>query len=336
MCCLEKAVRRFCGFVGVLCCSALLTSDASAEIITFGSGVNSFGIDFVEIGDPGNVADTAGEPNPAGSVDYTYRISKYEISRDMVIKATSEGSLLISLGDLSLNGGNGLDRPATGITWYEAAIFTNWLNTSKGLAPAYKFNGNVFETWSPGDVGYDADNPFRNSLATYVIPSVDEWYKAAYFDPINNVYYDYALGSNTPPTPVASGTDPGTAVYNFASIGPADVFDAGGLSPYGVMGLGGNVTEWNETAFDLVNNSASEDRSLRDEYWYTDDVFSTRSLSRFFSAPTDEFTFTGFRVADVSSNSVPEPSSIVMALGLLSFVGIRYRTSRRRSGSQGH
>ena len=59
---------------------------------TFGSGDDAFEIEFVTIGDPGNPADTTGDPNPAGSVDYVYRIGKHEISRDMVDKAAAQGS----------------------------------------------------------------------------------------------------------------------------------------------------------------------------------------------------------------------------------------------------
>ena len=33
----------------------------------FGSGTNSFDIEFVTIGSPGNPPDTTGNPNPAGS-----------------------------------------------------------------------------------------------------------------------------------------------------------------------------------------------------------------------------------------------------------------------------
>jgi hypothetical protein len=56
---------------------------------TFGSGANTFDIEFVTIGNPGNPADTTGSPNPAGKVDYVYRIGTYEISRDMITKATT-------------------------------------------------------------------------------------------------------------------------------------------------------------------------------------------------------------------------------------------------------
>ena len=85
-------------------------------------------------------------------------------------------------------------------------------------------------------------------MARYFLPSVDEWYKAAYYDPTSGVYYDYPTGSDTAPTAVASGTAAGTAVYNqLLAQGPADITLAGGLSPYGTMGQGGNVSELEET-----------------------------------------------------------------------------------------
>jgi hypothetical protein len=49
---------------------------------TFGSGANTFDIEFVTIGNPGNPGDSTVYPNSAGSVPYTYRIGKYEISED--------------------------------------------------------------------------------------------------------------------------------------------------------------------------------------------------------------------------------------------------------------
>ena len=112
--------------------------------------------------------------------------------------------------------------------------------------------------WQSGDTGYNPNNLYRNSEAYYFLPSVDEWYKAAYYDPNGNggsgVYFSYPTGSDTVPTPVASGTAANTAVYgqSFFKV-PADITQAGGLSPYGTMGQGGNVMEWEETDLDLVN-----------------------------------------------------------------------------------
>jgi hypothetical protein len=132
---------------------------------SFGSGANQFTMDFVEIGNPGNAADTTGRPNPVGSVAYTYNLGKYEVSRDMITKANSAGSLGITMYDLTGYGGNGVNRPATGISWYEAAKYVNWLNTSTGGTAAYKFVGGTLTLWSSTDAGYNANNLFRNSLA---------------------------------------------------------------------------------------------------------------------------------------------------------------------------
>ena len=63
---------------------------------TFGSGPNIFAIEFVTIGDPGNLADpedghTYGLPGVQnfGAVSYRYRIGKYEISEEMIDKANA-------------------------------------------------------------------------------------------------------------------------------------------------------------------------------------------------------------------------------------------------------
>jgi len=128
----------------------------------FGSGENAFSIEFVTIGDPGNLPDLTGDPSSAGAVSYTYRIGKYEISEQMINKANAitelEGNPLgITIDE------RGPDKPATRASWFEAAQFVNWLNTSKGATPAYKFDGNGdFQLWEPGDVGYDSGNLFRN------------------------------------------------------------------------------------------------------------------------------------------------------------------------------
>jgi hypothetical protein len=230
---------RVCAAMVALIVGTMFTGTARAD--TFGSGANTFDIEFVTIGNPGNAADTTGDPNPAGKVDYVYRIGKFEISEQMIDKANASGGLGITKDT------RGPNKPATSISWNEAARFVNWLNVSRGSVRAYKFdiqpgevgydaNANI-ELWTSSDVGYNPNNLYRNSLARYFLPSVDEWYKAAYYDPSLGVYYDYPTGSDTPPTAVASGTAAGTAVYDQA--GPADIMLAGGLSAYGTMAPGG-------------------------------------------------------------------------------------------------
>ncbi len=288
---------------------------------TFGTGANTFTIDFVPIGSPGNAADTTGSPNPAGAVGYNYQMGMYDVSRGMITKANASivnggGNLGITMQDMTSFGGNGANRPATGVSWNEAARFVNWLNTSQGFQAAYKFTTNGVNDnialWAPGDVGYDANNLFRNSLAQYVLPSFDEWYKAAYYDPNTSTYYDYPTGSNIQPMPVASGTAAGTAVYNQAfQQGPADITRAGGLSPFGVMGLGGNIWKFLETESDLVNNSPSSARGMRGGNWNFDfNVLLSSSCGGCSTDPTVSSTI-GFRVASVASGWRPPKVSAI-------------------------
>jgi len=302
---------------------ALGYQTASAQLVTesFGIGANAFTMEFVTIGNPGNAADTTGNPNPAGSVAYTYNLGTYEVSRDQITKANSAGSLGITLQDMSSYGGNGVNRPATGVSLYEAAKYVNWLNTSTGGTAAYKFVGGTFQLWSSTDAGYNANNLFRNSQAKYVIASSDEWHKAAYGN-LDGTWNNYATGSDIAPTAVASGTAANTAVYGQDfTTGPADITNAGGLSPYGTMAQGGNVWEWNETAFDGINNTAGQNRELRGGSWYNFSDYLVASV-RSFNDPTYEFLSLGFRVA-----SVPEPSTgLLVVLGLSGLLLKRRKT----------
>ena len=284
---------------------------SQAGTITFGSGGNQFNMEFVTIGNAGNTADTTGSPNPAGAVGYEYGIGKFEVSEDMITKFNASQSLQITQDN------RGTAKPATSVSWNEAARFVNWLNTSTGNQAAYKFtssgvNDNI-DVWQSGDAGYDVNNKYRNSLAKYFLPSYNEWYKAAYYDPNTSAYYDYTTGSDSAPTAVASGTTAGTAVYEFQT-GPADVTQAGGLSPYGVMGLGGNVFEWEESSDDLANSSVSSSRGLRGGGW-GDFSLNLSSSARLNDSPSGENFFVGFRVASLSSSAppaVPEPSMMVI------------------------
>ena len=298
------------------------TASATSLLETFGSGANQFSMDFVAIGNPGNAADTTGSPNPAGAVAYTYNLGKYEVSRDMITKANSAGSLGITLQDMTSYGGNGVNRPAAGISWNEAAKFVNWLNTSTGGTAAYKFVGGTFQLWSAGDAGYNANNLFRNSLAKYWLPSSDEWYKGAY-GKADGSWSNFPNGSDNAPTAVISGTAANTAVYGQSeATGPADITSAGGLSAYGTMGQGGNVWEWNETAIDGSNNIVGENRVLRGGAWSYDSSFLGAS-SRPSQFPTNDNVDIGFRVA-----SVPEPSALALfAVGLGGLVMMRRRRS---------
>jgi formylglycine-generating enzyme len=307
---------------------ALGYQTASAQLVTesFGSGNNAFTMDFVTIGNPNNVADTTGSPNPAGSVAYIYNLAKYEVSRDMINKANTLGNLGITLSDTSWNGPN---KPATGVgvSWYGVAKFVNWLNADQGYHAAYNFDGSGnFQVWSAGDAGYNASNVFRNSLAKYVIPSSPEWYKGAYGN-LDGTWNNYPNGSDIAPTGVTGGTAANTAVWGH-NYGPADITNAGSLSPYGTMAQGGNVEEWTETTFSGFLDDV-ELREIRGGYW-SDARETLEASERVALQPEFGFDSTGFRVASVPEPlGVPEPSTgLLVVLGLSGLLLKRRRTGK--------
>jgi formylglycine-generating enzyme len=292
------AIKSFLAAIILQVPTCLLHAD------NFGSGANQFTMDFVAI-TGGTNTDIPDASNLVryGAVPYNYRMGKHEVSRAMITSYNAlSGGPTITLDNMTSFGGNGVNRPATGVSWNEAARFVNWLNVSTGHSPAYKFtttgaNDNLV-LWTVGEAGYDASNPFRNANARYFLPSEDEWYRAAYYNPVAAVYRDYPTGTDLPnaPTSVTSGTAANTAVYNLTiSVGPADITQAGGLSPFGTMAQGGNAIEWIESAEIAPNDSPAEDRAVRGGTWYTDEFFLRPGRQG--EATTTQSVAVGFRVA---------------------------------------
>jgi formylglycine-generating enzyme required for sulfatase activity len=292
--------RPVSNIVAALFAAFTLNIQPSALADTFGTSGNEFTINFVNIGNTGNAADTTGY----GAVPYEYRVGTYEITQDAITKATASGMADVTAGPWTGN------QPAATISWYEAAAFVNWLNTSTGKQAAYNltFSGSWSMTlWSSGDAWQaGGENLYRHKDAFYFLPSENEWYKAAYYNPGGSNYFLYPTGSDTAPTAVASGTSAGTAVYSGAAAVPALVDSAGGLSPYGTMGQGGNVWEWSESGADGSNSDTTELRAIRGGGW---DVADLSSSVRYVDGPAGESGNIGFRVA-----SVPEPSTAVLVL----------------------
>ena len=299
----------------------VLLSPAPSRADTFGSGSNSFEISFVQISQTNNAKDPA-SGNNYGAVPYEYRAGIYEITESMITKATASGLVGVTAGAWTNQ-----NQPAGNLSWFEAAAFVNFLNTNSGKTAAYNlaWNGSAWSmtlqaasnAWTLGGT-----NLYRNKDAYYFLPSENEWYKAAYYNPAGTNYFLYPTTSTNVPTAVASGTDANTAVYNQAALqGPAAVNLAGGLSAYGTMGQGGNVWEWMETAADGTNTTSDENRNLRGgTFALTADPMRSVEF-RSFGPASDNVTF-GFRVA-----SVPEPSTYAL---LLLGAGAMYLWKRRR------
>jgi hypothetical protein len=289
----------------------------------FGSGGNLFTIDFVTVGNAGNGNDLGLgggiHSSPYGAVSYVFRMGVTEISQTMIDKAIGGGLTNVTAGAHSG------DKPAANVTWYEAAAFVNWLNTSSGYQAAYNLNGSntAMTLWTSGEAWQlGGENLYRHRDAVYFLPSDDEWYKSAYHknDGVTSNYWDYATGTNSIPAAVASGTSSGTAVFNQPTLqGPANVLSSGGLNAYGTRGQNGNVLEWQESATDGVNSDPSEERIFSGAHWSTNNALNLRASGT--DSPLASFTNVGFRVA-----SIPEPTAAVLLMsGLFSLTARRGR-----------
>ena len=165
-------------------------------------GATSITMDFVTVGDPGNSGELSGAiaggygPNRiTGAVDYVYKIGKYEVSEaqwDAVVGA----NLTDSLDDPGYWSDN---QPVAEISWHDAAMFVNWLTTGDVTAGYYSISGGLATPNPLGHAAYAAKYG-----TTYFLPTEDEWYKAAYYDP-NKLggagYWDYPTKHDSPNVP---------------------------------------------------------------------------------------------------------------------------------------
>lgn len=284
------------------------TMSAGAAPITIEHGESSVDMDFTLIDNPSNGADDTG----FGSVGYEYQVGTYEVSKnqwDIVVSADS---------NLTEAGGWSGNQPVAEVRHVDAAMYCNWLTSGDALTGAYAINGVEVSLVGREDLVGTYD-------AVYVLPTENEWYKAAYYDSQNDLYYTYGTGSNTMPTPTTGSTNPDEAVYRLAQDFPEETTDpalidfAGGLSAYGTMGQSGNVAEYLET---LGNNTP-----LHRGGHYSDG--GATNLSADTTAGTNSSQYStpstvGFRVVRL----VPEPSSLILLI-----LGASMVLSRRRASS---
>jgi len=306
--------------------------NAKAETITFGSGANQFDIEFVSIGALGNPSGTIAVGRLAGSVGYSYSMGKHEISLGMIEKANGLGGMSLTYAYEQNNGGLRNTIAARGISFTEAALFVNFLNTVQGFSPAYKIlsaGGSATTTtgvqvWGPGDTGYSAGNPIRNSGAKYFLPTVDEWFKAGWYDPNKNGvggYWTFAYGSDLDPQPaISAGVNAPRAVI-FGETYVSSIYSVGASSPFGTVGQMGNAWEIMEMGVDPATGDLKtiiNGGGVASGWPYTH--FASWGIDSLFGMDLfEENSTVGFRVA-----MIPEPSvaSLVLLGGL---VALKFR-----------
>jgi hypothetical protein len=163
------------------------------------------------------------------------------------------------------------DKPVIAINLWDAARFVNWLHNGQPSG------GQSAETTEDGAYALGGlapvDNPTwtRKVGATWFLPTENEWYKAAFYDPRSALaggpagddhYWLYPTRSNLPPTVAladAQGdiSNPGPNVANYNGGGgwnglTTNLTTVGSAGPqstsyYGTSDQGGNIHELLET-----------------------------------------------------------------------------------------
>ena len=295
-------------------------------------------IDWVMVGDPGNAADTTGY----GAVADSFQIMKFEFQNSQyadflnAVDPSGTNPNAVYNANMGSNARGGIsftsgaasgskyairpnmgDKPVNFVSWFDAARVANWLQNGQGSGST--------ETGAYTLVGGQTSGtaPAANPGASYLLPTEDQWYKAAYYKGggTNAGYWDYATQSDSDPTAVtADSTGIGSAgsTGNFANYNSAAVWNGqtgnvttvgtnGGASAYGAFDMSGNIFEWND-----LTGAAGSSRGLRGGDWSYPGAFDLSSSSRDTFAPSFGVINFGFRLA--STVAVPEPSTYLLLL----------------------
>ncbi len=344
-----KLQRSLIKFVCIFAFWAMLAHTAAARIT----------IDTVLVDNPGNPNDTTQH----GAVGYDYRIGKYEVTLDQYCAflnavgktdtyALYNPNLAVNarIAGISRSGLSGSytysvigsgNRPVTLVSWFDAARFANWLQNGQ---PTGAQGAGTTETGAYTLNGATSGVFLRSPGATYSLPSENEWYKAAYYDPSLNAgsggYWDYSTRSNVQPNSRnGSASDPNSANYYYDdgmangynggyAVNNSTAFPTGNaltdvgafslaVSFYGTFDQSGNVQEWNDAVLDLP---FGPERGVRGGSWFVPAIDASSSS---YYDPSNENTDMGFRVV-----MVPEPTMGVMVVVGMVLLAWKWKCAR--------
>ncbi len=291
--------------------------------------------DWVTVGDPGNACDTQAT-GCYGSVPQSYRIATLEVTNaqyaeflNAVATTDTNGVYYVNMGGgfggITRSGSPGsygystmngrADMPVVYISFWAAARFANWLHNGQpvGAQDSSTTEDGAYTLTLPGTVT-------RNGGAQVFIPSEDEWYKAAYYDPGASVYFEYPAGSDTQTTCTVPGAIANTADCNYINGDLVDVGSyTGATSPVGTFDQGGSVGEWNDTIM------GTQYRGMRGGSMVGGPGDLAASF-RYANLPGSWFYNGGFRVASPAFGSgVPSLGlpGVVMLWSFLGLAGLR-------------
>lgn len=221
------------------------------------------------------------------------------------------------------NGGSSGDRPITYVSWFDAARFANWMANGQPIGKqsrattedgAYTLRKNRNIAPARNHI-----NPNTGEAPSFYIPTDNEWYKAAYYNPTlnNNTggYTLYATQSNTAPSniPSSGGSNEANLANGFIFYtSQSTVYDpitnyltdvgafSNSLSFYGTKDQTGLVYEWND-----LSGDRSLEKGLRGGYWFS---ASQSAVATTFSmaTPDRESSDAGFRLV------APDPLGLLV------------------------
>ena len=308
------------------------------------------------VGDAGNANDTSG----LGGVSYNYYIGTYDVTNDQYVEflnavdPTGANALglyntnmttYVATAGIDLTGTNPVgskysvktnmgNKPVTFVSPIDSMRFVNWYANGQGAADTedgtYTLVGGGTAPTATG---------VRNAGSDYFLPTRDEWYKAAHYDPINpgadatgaqghgTDYWDYPTQSDTLPTSATADaigdvSNPGANVANYNSgaswgggVKLTTVGTAGNTTYYGAYDMRGNAANWMQgeggTYYEAGSSALGDIWAMQGGIWNG-------------YGSTSENAREGFRIASLlPAEVVPEPAG----LGL---VGLALLAVRRR------
>jgi formylglycine-generating enzyme len=247
------------------------------------------------------------------------------------------------------------DYPVVHVNWSRAARFVNWLangqgsgGTESGVYDMSVFTGNSFAT-----------PPSRAAGAQIFLPSEDEYYKAAYYDPTKSGtggYWQYGTRSDTAPASIAppgtsnsanigagtnaNGGSGGTSALTFATTGTEAVFDrnlnyltnvgayTAATSYYGLFDVDGLVFNWTEATRENRSFAGQMLPIYRGGSWQNNEGASGaafRNTGNGAGVNNGQFQYWGFRVASLPS-APPAAITIDVASGMQTQTQAGYAT----------
>lgn len=139
-------------------------------------------------------------------------VGMFKSGANLTVSETVFGNYL--LFDNSRSNGNkyyvnsyNLNKPVASLNWIHAARYCNWLHTSGSSTESGAYD--LSQNESPSHF------ITRENAEIAAIPTIDEWYKAAYYNPVTSTYYRFATQSNRMPQICGSNIATGNGIIDF-------------------------------------------------------------------------------------------------------------------------